>query len=773
MRPQSKADARKERSCNGRRSRRFLCLLLAGSLFPFTASTAVAGPPPATPFEWPKVPTAPAHAPNVLLILTDDVGFGASSTFGGPIATPTFDQLASRGLRYNNFHTAAVCSATRAALLTGRNQHDVGMGGGTTDGPQLSNGYTTILPKNAASVAEILRENGYNTAAFGKWHLVPQWEESAAGPFDRWPTGKGFEYFYGFLNGETSQYAPQLFNGITPVEPPTNEPGYILDRDLAGHAIQWIANHNAVAHDKPFFIYYAPGTAHSPLHAPQEWIDRYRGKFDEGWDALRVEILKRQKRLGIVPPSTKLSARPAMLPAWNRLTAEQKRVYAHMMEVYAAALSYCDDQIGQVIDTLRREGQLDNTLIIYIQGDNGSSAEGGFQGLWNETTVMNGVPEDFAMIKDRLNSFGGPRAYNHFPAAWANAMSTPFPYFKRIASHLGAHANGLVVSWPAQMPARGIRHQFHHVIDIMPTILEAAGITAPDTVNGVAQKPIEGVGMKYTFDAPNAPTRRRTQYFEVTGGRALYHEGWLAAVTPVRMPWEIAPWRPFDPAAMQWELYDLNADFSQSTDVARQHPGKLRELQAMFDREAYRNQVYPLIPQGGRPPWAEVSRDVFTYTMPVNRVPSAQAPNILNRSFEIAAKVDIPTSGGDGVLVAQGGRFGGYSLFIRNGIPTFAYNMLGLETTEIKGAVSLTPGQHDINLRFRYDGGGAGKAGAADLLVDGIQVGEGRIPRTIPMIISLSETFDVGSDTGTPVSAEYGTPFAFKGHLIRLSVQPE
>lgn len=774
MRPDSETDPRGHGSCKSKASRRLLrSLLLAGSLFSCAASPAGAEAAPNTPFEWPKVPTAPAHAPNVLLIMTDDVGFGASSTFGGLIATPTFDQLASRGLRYNNFHTTAICSATRAALLTGRNQHDVGMGGGTTDGPQVFKGYSTMLPKNAATVAEVLLKNGYNTAAFGKWHLVPQWEESAAGPFDRWPTGEGFEYFYGFLNGETDQYAPQLFNGITPVEPPTNQPGYILDRDLADRTIQWIADHDAVARNKPFFIYYAPGSAHSPQHAPQEWIDRYRGTFDGGWDALRAEILARQKKLGLVPASTKLSARPAMLPAWNEVTPERKRVYAHMMEVYAAQLSYCDDQIGRVIDALRREGQFDNTLIIYIQGDNGSSAEGGFQGLWNEATVMNGVPEDFTMIKDRLNTFGGPMAYNHFPAAWANAMSTPFPYFKRIASHLGADANGLVVSWPAGIHARGgIRSQFHHVIDIEPTILEAAGITAPDAVDGVAQKPIEGVSMDYTFDAPNAPTRHRMQYFEVTGARALYHDGWFASTTPVRMPWEIVPWRPYDPYTMHWEIYDLNSDFSQSTDVARKHPEKLRELQAMFDDEARRDQVYPLIPPGGRPPWALAPQD-FTYVMPVSRIPPAQAPNILNRSFEINARVDIPAGGGDGVLVAQGGRFGGYSLFIKNAVPTFAYNMLGLETTEIKAAVPLTPGRHDVRLRFRYDGGGRGGAGLANLSVDGAQVAEGRVPRTIPMIISLSETFDVGSDTGSPVSAAYETPFPFEGHLVQLSVQPE
>lgn len=737
-------------------------------------SALLAGGPVAAAeeFQWPAAPRAPAGAPNILVIMTDDVGFAASSTFGGPIATPTFDRLAARGLRYNNFHTTGICSASRAALLTGRNPHRVGMSG-VTDSPAPAAGYSTVLPKDAATVAQILKDQGYSTAMFGKSHLVPLWEQSAAGPFDRWPTGLGFEYFYGFLNGDTHQFAPQLYLGTNPVEPPANDPDYILDKDLADRAIQWITAHEAAAPDKPFLIHYAPGTAHSPHHAPADWLDRYKGRFDQGWDALRAEILARQKRLGVVPGETKLSPRPPMLPAWNSLSPEQRRLYARMMEVYAAALSYADHQIGRILETLENSGDLDDTLIIYIQGDNGSSAEGAYDGLWNEMTFVNQVKEDVSFLRSSIDDLGGPRAYNHFPAAWANAMSTPFPYFKRVASHLGATHNGMVISWPRKIQQRGLRSQFHHVIDVAPTILEAAGVQAPRTVAGVPQTPLDGVSMAYTFHDPNAEGRRRTQYFELSGDQAIYHDGWLASTAPSVMPWQLVRRAPAGSADAKWELYDLRKDFSQSTAVSASNPAKLRELKTLFAEEAARNQVFP-VPRSahGLPPYAPAARNSYRYSAPVTRIPALNAPDLLNRSFEITAVVEAPHGGASGMLVTQGGRFGGYGLYLQDARPVFTYNNLGLRSDQLRAKQPLAAGRHVIGVGFTYDGGGAGRGGALRLTVDGQEVASGRLESTIPARVSLSETFDIGSDTGTPVSEDYAAPFRFSGDIVELEIRP-
>jgi arylsulfatase A-like enzyme len=486
--------------------------------------------------QWPKPVEAPKGAPNVLVILTDDVGFGASSTFGGPIPTPTLEMLARNGLRYNAFHTVGLCSPTRAALLTGRNHHDVAVG--TTEEPVTGyEGYTGIIPKSAGTVAEILKQNGFNTALFGKWHLTPYWEMGQSGPFDHWPTGEGFEHFYGFLTAETDQYHPALWEGTKPIEAPHDDPTYMLDRDLADHAIAWIREQKSLAPDKPFFVYYAPGTTHSPHQAPKDWIAKFKGKFDQGWDKVREETLARQKAQGVVPANTQLTARPEFIPAWDSLSADQKAVYAHMMEVYAAALAYSDDQMGRVIEGIRKLGVLDNTLVIFMEGDNGASAEGGPQGQLNDVNFMNGVKEDFATVKQRMDELGSETTNNHYPVGWAHAMDTPFQYFKQIASHLGAVRNGMVMSWPARIKDKGgMRPQFHHVIDITPTILDATGVQAPSMLNGTPQKPFDGTSMVYTFDAANAPSMRRTQYFELVGNRGIYQDGWIAGTEPTGFP---------------------------------------------------------------------------------------------------------------------------------------------------------------------------------------------------------------------------------------------
>ncbi|TAI62685.1 arylsulfatase [Bradyrhizobium sp. Leo170] len=744
-------------------------------------------PPPEAPFlgtigrtakdstpDFPKEVKAPKGAPNILLILTDDVGFGASSTFGGPIPTPTLDRLATNGLRYNQFHTTAVCSPTRTALLTGRNPHTCSTGivmELATGYP----GYDSLMPKSCGTFAEVLKQNGWNTAWYGKNHNVPDWHNSQAGPFDLWPTGLGFEYFYGFFGGDTNQYSPALYENIKPIEPPHDQKDYFFEKDLADHFIDRLRTLRAVAPEKPWVAYYAPGTAHAPLHAPKDWIAKFKGKFDEGWDKQREIILENQKRLGIVPADTQLTPRPAAIPAWDSFDADHQKVFAHMMEVYAAALSYVDYQVGRVLDAIEQSGDLDNTLAIYIQGDNGASAEGTPQGLLNELTILNGIPEDFKEVQRRMDELGGPMANNHYPVGWAHAMDTPFQWTKQIASHFGGTRNDLVISWPARIKDKGgIRSQFSSVIDIAPTILEAAGIQFPSSINGVAQKPVEGGSLVYTFADAKAASRHKTQYFEVLGFRGIYHEGWMASTTPPIAPWNMTgKLPPVD--EYKWELYQLTDDFSQAKDLAAENPAKLLELKELFWGEAGRYNVMPL--DNSRIERFDVSirpslisgRNVFTYYPGVIRIPEGSAPDLKNKSFEIRAEVEIPEAGADGVLLTQGGRFGGYGLYLLNGKLVYHYNLAGIARYNVVSKEKVPAGKHTLTANFNYDGG-LGKGGAIVLSVDGKAVAEGRVERTLPMRVSLDETFDVGEDAGTPVSEDYQVPFKFTGTLNKVVV---
>ncbi|HVS40108.1 MAG TPA: arylsulfatase [Gemmataceae bacterium] len=725
--------------------------------------------------DFPQEVHAPKGAPNVLLILTDDVGFGATQPFGGPVPTPTFDRLAQNGLRYTQFHTCALCSPTRAALLTGRNHHSDATGCIMEAGTGFP-GYNTLMPKSCGTFAEVLRQNGYNTAWYGKNHNVPDWHTSQAGPFDLWPTGLGFEYFYGFLGGDTSQWAPALYVGIQPVEPPHDDKEYFFEKDMADHAIARIHMLHAIAPDKPWLTYYAPGTAHAPHHAPKEWIAKFKGQFDMGWDKMREITLARQKQLGVVPQDTQLTERSPGIPAWDSLDADHKKVYAHMMEVYAAALSYCDTQMGRILDAVEETGQLDNTLVIYIQGDNGASAEGSFQGLLNEMSIFNGIPEDFKQVMAHMDDLGGPTTFNHYPVGWAHAMDTPFQWTKQVASHFGGTRNGLVVSWPARIKDKGgIRTQFHHVIDIAPTILEAVGVESPWMLNGTPQKPVEGVSMVYTFDDAKTPSKRRTQYFEMFGNRALYSDGWVACTTPPLPPWAFG--KTIDIDDYQWELYDVTKDFSEANNLAAKEPKKLHELQEMFWIEAAKYNVLPLdnskverMDVSNRPSLTR-GRSEFTYYPGMVRIPEGSAPDMKNKSFTITAEVEIPAGGAEGVLATQGGRFNGWGLYLLEGRPVFHYNLVGVQRTTVAGKDKLAPGKHTILLDFKYDGPGLGKPALAVLTVDDQKAAQGKIERTIPYRVSADETLDIGEDTGTPVSEDYHVPFRFTGTLNKVVIK--
>lgn len=763
-----------------------LLLVIAGAILSFSASAQEILPRPEpqplrfvgrTPTdsakpEWPQRLQPPKGAPNILVILTDDVGFGASSTFGGPIPTPTFEALAKAGLRYNEFHTTAMCSPTRSALLTGRNHHDVGSGH-VTESANAFDGYTSIIPRSAATIAEILKDNGYATALFGKYHNVPDWETSQAGPFDHWPTGMGFEHFYGFLGGDTNQFAPSLFDGTKPIEAGRGDPTYHLERDLADHAIDWIRQQKSIAPDRPFFIHYATGAAHAPHQAPRDWLEKFRGNFDQGWDKVREETLARQKAAGLVPQNTQLTKRPEIIPAWDSLSADQKLVYSRMMEAYAAHLAHSDFQLGRVIEAIRDLGQLDNTLIIFIQGDNGASAEGGDNGRLNEATFMNGIDEKLDDLKRRIDDIGGPNSYGHFPVGWAHAMDAPFQWFKQVASHFGGTRNGLVISWPARIKDQGgIRSQFHHVVDITPTILDAVGLPAPTMVNGVQQKPMAGVSMVYSFTDAKAPSTRSTQYFELFGNRGIYHDGWVAAAGPVEMPWEISFARkPID--SIKWELYHVADDFSEATDLAGQQPDKLRELQDLFWSEASRNHVLPIIigkaPPGPPKPSYAAGRSSFTYYPGMNRLTQWAAPNLADRSFAIDADLELGEKA-NGMILTQGGRFGGYALYLRDGKLFYAYNFLDLGRWSVGSAEPIPAGRHTLGVAFKYDGGGAGKGGLATLMLDGKPIGEGRIERTAPFILGFGEGLDVGLDNGTPVNEDYQVPFTLQGTLHKVTV---
>ena len=637
-------------------------------------------------------------------------------------------------------------------------------------------GYNSLMPKSSGTVAEVLRQNGYNTSWYGKNHNVPDWQTSQAGPFDLWPTGLGFEYFYGFIGGDTNQWQPALVENIKPIEPPHEKKDYFFDVDMADHAIARLRMLHAVAPQKPWLTYYVPGTAHAPHHAPKDWIAKFKGRFDQGWDKVREETLERQKKLGVVPANTKLTARSEGLPAWDPLSADQKRLFARMMEVYAAALSHCDHQMGRILDAIDEMGDLDNTLVIYIQGDNGASAEGGMQGLLNEMTMFNAIPESLTEVLRRMDELGSDKTFNHYPAAWAHAMGTPFQWTKQISSHFGGTRNGLVISWPARIKDKGgIRTQFHHVIDIAPTILEAVGVPMPATLNGVAQKPIEGVSMMYTFDQPNAPSTHRTQYFEMFANRGIYSDGWVAATTPPIAPW-VSIAKPVDVDDYKWELYNVAEDFSQAVNLADKEPAKLRELQDLFWIEAARHNVLPIdnsrverFDVTNRPS-LNAGRAEFTYYPGMVRIPEGSAPDVKNKSFSLTAEIEVPPTGAQGLIATHGGRFAGWGLYLLGGKPVFHYNLAGVERYSVAGKEKLAPGKHSVKMAFRYDGGGPSKGGQATLSVDGKTVAESRFPRTIGYRMSLDETLDIGEDTGTPVSEEYQVPFAFTGKIEKVTI---
>jgi arylsulfatase A-like enzyme len=718
---------------------------------------------------------APASAPNVLIVLIDDMGFGQSSAFGGPINMPTVERLANAGLRYNEFHTTALCSPTRSALLSGRNHHMNNFGSIAETATSFP-GQTGQRPNSVAPLAEMLRLNGYSTSAFGKSHETAAWEVSPSGPTDRWPTRSGFDKFYGFIGGETNQWAPLIYDGMNQVEP-SHDPNYNFMTDMTNQAIDWMGYQKSLTPDKPFFIYFAPGATHAPHHVPNEWIAKYKGKFDQGWDALREETLARQIKLGVVPAGTKLAPKPEAIKDWATLSPDEKKLFARQMEVFAGFGEYADTEIGRLIEAIRATGQLDNTLIFYIVGDNGASAEGGMNGLFNEMTYFNGVPETVQDILKHYDELGGPTTYPHYAAGWAVAGDTPFTWTKQVASSYGGTRNGMVVHWPKGIAAKGeLRSQWHHVIDIAPTILEAAGLPEPKSVNGTAQTPIEGVSLVYTFADPKAPSPHTTQYFEIFGNRAIYNDGWLAG-TVHRAAWEFKVRRPLEDDI--WELYDTRADFSLANDLAAKNPGKLKELQALFLKEAVKYSVLPLDDRTlerlnaalvGRPDLM-AGRTSLTVHQGMTGMSENVFLNVKNRSHTITADVEIPKSGANGAILAQAGRFGGWSLYLKDGKPTYTYNWLGLQRFTIAAKQALPAGKATIRYEFAYDGGGLGKGGVGMLLVNGKNVATGRIDRTQCCAYSADEGADVGADEGTPVTEAYKVPFKFTGKIAKVTIE--
>lgn len=708
----------------------------------------------------------PTGAPNVLVILIDDVGFGASSAFGGPCQTPNAERLAKTGLKYNRFHTTALCSPTRQALLTGRNHHSVGMGG-ITEIATGAPGYCSVLPNTASPIAKTLKLNGYATAQFGKCHEVPVWETSPAGPFTAWPTGGGgFEYFYGFIGGEAHQWYPSLYEGTTPVEvKKTPEEGYHLMEDMTDKAIGWIGQQKALIPDKPFFVYFAPGATHAPHHVPKEWADKYKGKFDTGWDKTRETTFARQKQLGVIPQDAKLTPRHKEIPAWDAMPEALKPVLRRQMEVYAGFLEFTDYHVGRLLDTLEKLKILDDTLVFYIIGDNGASAEGTLNGTFNEMINFNGAAalETPEFLMERLDKLGGPESYNHFAVGWAHAMDTPYQWTKQVASHWGGTRNGTIVHWPAIIKGKGeIRTQFHHVIDVAPTILEAAGLPEPISVEGVQQQPIEGVSMLYSFNDAKAADRHETQYFEMFGNRGIYHKGWTA-VTRHKTPWLLVGEKvpAFDDDV--WELYDTSKDWSQANDLSKQMPEKLHELQRLWLIEATRYNVLPLDDDlgrrlnsdtAGRPQLVKGTRQVLFGGM--GRLSENSVLNLKNKSHSVTAEIEVPKSGAEGVIIAQGGNIGGWVLYVKSGKLKYCYNLLGIQHFYAEATTALAPGNHQVRVEFKYDGGGLGKGGAVTLFVDGKEVGKGKIPATAAMIFSADDGLDVGVDTGSPVSPDYG-----------------
>jgi len=721
---------------------------------------------------------APAKAPNVVIVLIDDLGFGVPGSFGGPVPMPTLDRLAQNGLRFNNFHTTALCSPTRAALKSGRNHHQVNMGFIT----EMATGFpggTGQVPNSTAPLAEMLRLNGYATAAFGKWHETAAWEASVAGPFDRWPTRQGFDKFYGFIGGETNQWAPFLYDGVAQVELP-NDPNYHFMNDMTEKARAWIKYQKALTPDKPSFIYFAPGATHAPHHVPKEWIVKWKGKFDQGWDKIREETLARQIKMGVVPPGTKLAPKPEAIKDWDKLSADEKRLFARQAEVFAAFADYTDHEIGRMLQAFEEVGEADNTLVFYIAGDNGTSGEGGQNGMFNEYTYFNGVQEKVEDMLKLMDQWGGPETYPHMAAGWAVAFNSPFGWMKQVPSDFGGTRNGMVVSWPKGIKAKnGIRTQFSHVIDVAPTVLQAIGLPEPKSVNGVKQVPMAGTSMVYTFEDAKAKDRHTTQYFEVAGNRAIYRDGWLAR-TIHRAPWEAKPRRALEDTS-GWELYDVRSDFSLVNDLAKKNPKKLAEMQALFLTEARKYGVLPLDdrvferldPAAMGRPDLMAGRNSMTLAEGMTGMMEGVFPNVKNRSKTITAEIEVPAKGANGTILAQGGRFGGWSLYVKNGVPAYDYNFLGLRRSSIAAAKPLAPGKATIRFDFAYDGGGPGKGGMGTLYVNNEKVAEGRIEHTQAGLFSADETADVGIDLGTPVVEAIGAEAKsrYTGRIPKVTVE--
>jgi len=774
-----------------------------------SATTTIDGrqiPPPPQKFEgtigrtiadskpyWPPRVEPPRGAPNVLLIMTDDSGYGVPSTFGGVIPTPALDRIANAGLRYTNFHSTALCSPTRAALITGRNHHSVGFGVISEQATGYP-GYNSIITRDTATVGKILKDNGYRTSWFGKNHNTPAFQASAIGPFDQWPIGMGFEYFYGFMGGDTNQWQPaNLARNTTYIYPFVGNPQFNLITAMADEAIAYMNQVDTLTPDQPWFIYYVPGGTHAPHHPTPEWIEKISGMhlFDKGWNELRQQIFANQKKLGVIPQDATLTPWPDdLLKRWDALTADEKKMFVRQVDVFAAYVAYTDHEIGRVLQAVEDLGRLDNTLIIYINGDNGTSAEGTLIGTPNEVAMFNGVEVPVeTQLKHFYDLWGSDRTYNHMAVPWAWAFDTPFSWTKQIASHFGGIKQGMAISWPRVITDRGgIRHQFHHVIDIVPTILEAAGIRQPEYVDGIEQRPIEGVSMVYTFDKVNAaaPSTHKTQYFEMMGNHAIYHEGWMAGTKVMRPPWDISGGVGADPADYPWELYDLQKDWTQSDNVAEKHPEKLKELQKLFWEEAQKYQVLPLdatvatrliTPR----PSITAGRDVFTWTRPLAGTPNGDAPSVLNTSYTFKAEIEIPQGGAEGMLITQGGRFAGYGFYLLKNKPVFLWNLVDLKRLRWEGP-ELTPGRHTLEFDFKYEGlgmgtlafnnmSGIGRSGTGALKVDGEVVAEQEMKRTIPLILQWDENLDVGSDTGSPVDdRDYQVPFQFTGKINKITL---
>jgi len=717
---------------------------------------------------------APENAPNVLVILIDDFGFGQSSAFGGPVNMPTLEKLAENGLKYNRFHTTALCSPTRVALLTGYNHHS-NNAGAIMETATAFPGNTGIRPQSITPVAEVLRMNGYSTAAFGKYHECPPWESSVSGPYDRWPTGSGFDKFFGFIGGETNMWHPLVYDGTTRVYPNVEDPNYHFTTDMTDQALAWINTQQSLTPDKPFYVYFATGATHAPHHAPEEYIEKYKGKFSQGWDKVREETLERQKKLGVVPPNTKLAPKPSDIKDWEQLTPDEKRLFERQMEVFAGFAEHTDHEIGRLIEALEARGELDNTLIFYIAGDNGASAEGGMIGVFNENTYFNGVKETLDMQMSRIDELGSEHTYNHFSAGWAVAGNTPFTWTKQVASNFGGTRNGMVIHWPEKIKSKNeVRSQFHHVIDIAPTIYEAAGIPAPKMVNGIEQRPIEGVSMVYSFDNPSAPDARKTQYFELIGNRAIYHDGWFAG-TIHKAAWEPSPRRPLEEDI--WELYNVNEDFSQANNLAEQYPEKLEEMKKMFLQEAVKYNVLPIDDRSierldpaiaGRPDLMNGRTKLELYEGAVG-IPENAFINVKNTSLSITADVVVDANA-NGVILCQGGDFGGWSFYLVDGKPSYAYNWLAIETYMISASQKLTPGKHTLRFDFAYEGGRGG-GGTGSIFIDGNKVAEGVISRTNANTFGIDESADLGTDLNTPVVLAYKGKEKFNGKIEKVVVE--